>query len=129
MPGAGSKAGEGATVEQVLSLERLAEIRSSPRFKGTGGPEVPLPDGTTVSRDTIFEAIKPLVARGPGACPDLVRALRSHETHVRYGAYLALKLITRSEKAYYPFFSPEDPKNLDAFREWESFVEQGGCEK
>lgn len=110
------------SVEQVLDEKRLIEIHRSPKFKGTGGPEIPLPNGTTVKRDTIFEAIQPLVKEGRSICPSLVKALKSDKTHVRYGAYLALRLITKSEILYYPFFAPSDPKNIKGYKQWESFV-------
>lgn len=114
--------GDNMTIEQALDEKRLIEISSNPKFKGTGGPGIPLPDGSIVTRDTIFEAIQPLIKQGQSICPALVKALKSEKTHIRYGAYLALRLITKSEKAYYPLFPPTDPKNLKAYQEWENFV-------
>ena len=121
-----SSGNEVMSVEEALDQKRIIEIYRDPKFVGSGGPSIPLPNGTTVTRDIINEAIEPLIKEGRSMCPALVKALKSEETHVRYGAYLALRSITKSEIVYYPFFSPSDPKNLKAYEQWDNLVKTLG---
>ncbi len=110
------------TVISALDYKRLKEIRKHPSFTGTGGPRIPLPDGNFVNRDNIFEAIQPLIKQKYSVCPDLVRELKNDHVHIRYGAYLALEKITKSEIPYYPFFPKNHPKNLEGYKKWKNYI-------
>ncbi|MCP4352917.1 MAG: hypothetical protein GY795_46295 [Desulfobacterales bacterium] len=112
------------TVTEALDQKRLATIRNCSKLAGTGGPRVTLPNGLHVNSDNIIEAIQPLVKQNYAICPDLLKALKSRQVHIRYGAFLALRQITESELPYYPFFPSSNPENTAAYEKWKKYIER-----
>ena len=116
--------------EQILNEKRLKEISMGGKTQGTGGPLIPLSDGSFVTRDTIYEAIQPILQSGMSICPVLIKGLKSDKTHIRSASILALHMITKSELPYYPLIEPSAPINIEAYNRWEQFLfEEKGVER
>jgi hypothetical protein len=104
-------------LEEALNPARLKAL--SGKTKGTGGPAVSLPDGTSVNRDIIVAALENIIASGTANCAQLVQALSDQRVHIRYGALMALQRITGiKEPDFYPFQEPNSPHNLKAIERW-----------
>jgi len=105
-------------LEEALSPARLKAVAEK-EIVGTGGPAVPLPDGTSVNRDIIVAALEEVIAAGTANCAQLVQALGDQRVHIRYGALMALQRITGiKEPDFYPFQEPDSPQNIEGIERW-----------
>lgn len=109
--------------EKLLDQNELITIEKQQRnIATTGGPIIPLPNGKTVSRDTILIVLKKHID-GVNIDPfSLLDSLKNEKVHVRYGALMALKLVTNASLEYYPFLLPIHPDNKDAYKQWEQHL-------
>lgn len=109
-------------LEEALDPARLKAL--SNYTKGTGGPTIPLPDSTSVTRDVIIAALEKVLASGTVNCTQLVRALSDRRLHIRYGALQALQRITGiKETDFYPFQAPDSSRNIEAIERWKERCE------
>ena len=103
---------------EALDPARLKAVAKK-GVAGTGGPAIPLPDGTSVTRDVIASALEGVLAAGTANCGRLVQALSDQRVHIRYGALFALRRITGvTEADFYPFQAPDSPRNIEAIGRW-----------
>ncbi len=110
------------TIQDALDPERLSTLAAVPAPAGTGGPLVPLPDGGNVSRDLLAQALAPIFERGRAACDELVDALADPDTHIRYGAHLALRRLgTPDGDTVRPLLAPDSPANEAGREVWRRY--------
>ncbi len=113
---------------EALDPARLKAVAQK-GVTGTGGPAVPLPDGTSVTRDVIASALEEVLASGAANCGLLVRALGDQRVHVRYGALFALQRITGIREAdFYPFQAPDSPRHIEAIERWKGRCRRFGSD-
>src|SRR6516164_168176 len=94
-------------LEEYMSPDRLRQVASR-MPKATGGPAIPLPDGTEVTRDVIVYSVEEFSTRVHADCLGLTAALGDPRVHLRYAAVLALQILTgAAEPDFQAFQSPE----------------------
>lgn len=114
-------------LEGVLNPARLKAL--SGKTKGTGGPAIPLPDGTSVTRDVIVAALEEVLTSVTIEGAQLVQALSDHRVHIRYGALMALQRITGiKEPDFYPFQAPDSTHNIKAVERWKERCDRFGLD-
>lgn len=116
------------SVSEALSLERIKKIQSGEInlgiTAGTGGPPAKLPDGSWITRDRLYAAMKPVIKQGRKVLPHLLKELQSEEHYRRFAGVIALESITKNRSI--PYFynaSPVDNKNVIAAMQWGKYVE------
>ena len=106
-------------LEEYLSPDRLLQVKSR-LPKGSGGPAIPLPDGTEVTRDVIVHAVEEFTTRVAADCLELTAALADPRVHLRYAAVVALQILTgAAEPDFQPFQSPDTEANREAIQRWQ----------
>lgn len=106
-------------LEDYLSSDRLKAVAKMVT-KASGGPAISLPDGTEVTRDVIVHAVEEFTTRERADCLQLTAALTDPRVHIRYGALVALQIVTgAADPDFQPFQSPDTPANREALRRWQ----------
>lgn len=109
-----------ASVKEALSNERLIEIDMS--LDGGNMARICLSDSTKVHWIAYRLAMDPFIKKGNAGLPELLECLGDDDESVRFGAHLAMVVITASDVPYLPFADQYSEHNLRSFGAWENTV-------
>ena len=111
--------------EKALNPRHITSLQY--KTKGTGGPAIPLPDGTEVNRDAIVAALDEPGIKENIRCTDLIPYLNDERIHIRYGANHLLKTLLHNDTiSFNAFADPGTSINKKARQEWETLCRQSG---
>ena len=106
-------------LEEYMSPDHLRQVANR-LPKASGGPAIPLPDGTEVTRDVMVHAVEEFTTRERTDCLELTAALGDPRVHLRYAAVVALQIVTgAADPDFQPFQSPDTEANRGAIQRWQ----------